>query len=139
MIKNIFTKNSLSIDNSFIIILFHFLMNFQMKPYYNPSTCSQINLDISWKFDKHSIYFCQKQTKYIYIYIYIWRTSLTLTATCNIKLSYDFYKRNCWKKVKGRQSYNMHLVNNNKKFEELLSLSLSHVILTSIKEINKES
>ena len=33
----------------------------------------------------------------------------------------------------------MHLVNNNKKFEELLSLSLSHVILTSIKEINKES
>ena len=46
-----------------MIIPFHSFMNSQIKSYYNPSTRTQINLDIYWKFDKNSIYFCHKQTK----------------------------------------------------------------------------
>ena len=49
-----------------MIIPSHSFMNSQIKSYYNPSTRTQINLDISWKFDKYCIYFCHKQTKFFF-------------------------------------------------------------------------
>ena len=75
-------------------------MNSQTKPYCNPSTHTQINLDISWKFDKHSIYFCHKQTKKKKKKI---EEPLTLTATCNINLHMTSTKEIDKRKLKDNQ------------------------------------